>query len=81
VLTHPGSGVCGGATGRRSKAVLRRASVTDRWVVVMQWFFGPVIVNRECRLSGGKCEVVETAIFDEDSQEKGGFRRRDWRTT
>jgi len=58
-LTHPAldSGV------KRARAAVRWAVVTTWWIFVTQWFFGPAIIDRGFRWSGGRCEVaiVETA--------------------
>lgn len=54
VLTHPAF-----ETGaRKARASVRWAVVTTWWVFVTQWFFGPAIIDRGFRWSGGKCEVV-----------------------
>ncbi|KAK1982375.1 inositol phospholipid synthesis protein Scs3p [Colletotrichum cereale] len=55
VLTHPGTR---NATVRL-RATLRWALVTTWWFFVTQWFFGPAIIDRSFRWTGGKCELVE----------------------
>lgn len=45
------------AVGR--KALLRYALVTGWWGSVTQWFFGPAIIDRGFRLTGGMCEGLE----------------------
>ena len=42
--------------------MLRYVLATAWWVAVTQWFFGPAIIDRSFRWSGGKCELV----LDED---------------
>ncbi|KAI0168613.1 inositol phospholipid synthesis and fat-storage-inducing TM-domain-containing protein [Pestalotiopsis sp. NC0098] len=60
-LTHPRLG--GNAT-RKLQAVARWAAVTTWWVLVTQWCFGPALIDRGFRFTGGKCEVAETAVFE-----------------
>lgn len=48
-------------TPRRIKGLLRWGLVTLYWVFVTQWFFGPGIIDRGFRLSGGACELVRDA--------------------
>ena len=57
-LTHPS--LEGGA--RRARATVRWAVVTTWWIFVTQWFFGPAIIDRGFRWSGGRCEVVEGKV-------------------
>ncbi|KAI1451046.1 inositol phospholipid synthesis and fat-storage-inducing TM-domain-containing protein [Annulohypoxylon stygium] len=54
----------GGEVGwmRRARAVLRWALVTGWWVLVTQWCFGPPIIDRGFRFTGGKCDVANEAI-------------------
>ncbi|KAK4464052.1 FIT family protein scs3 [Cladorrhinum samala] len=40
----------------RIKASIRWGVITAWWVFVTQWFFGPAIIDRGFRLSGGGCE-------------------------
>jgi hypothetical protein len=67
VGTHPafrqrgGDGV-GWNVKRVSGALMRWGMVTAWWVFVTQWFFGPPIIDRGFRWTGGKCEVVETQV-------------------
>lgn len=56
VLLHPGFGH--GLTTRRVRAVLRYVAVTTWWVFVTQWFFGPPLVDRGFRFTGGQCELL-----------------------
>ncbi|KAK4123045.1 hypothetical protein N657DRAFT_445667 [Parathielavia appendiculata] len=68
VLTHPTVK----HNGRRlARAAVRWGVVTVWWVFVTQWFFGPAIIDRGFRWSGGKCEVVEEQVF---GQGEGGVR-------
>ncbi|CAK4028760.1 related to SCS3 Inositol phospholipid synthesis [Lecanosticta acicola] len=45
-------------TKRRSQAALRYLCITATWFAVTQWFFGPAIIDRSFRWTGGKCEAV-----------------------
>jgi hypothetical protein len=49
---------------RKARAGLRWALVTGWWFLITQWCFGPAIIDRGFRYTGGKCEVAETAVFD-----------------
>ncbi|KAK0711955.1 inositol phospholipid synthesis and fat-storage-inducing TM-domain-containing protein [Lasiosphaeris hirsuta] len=59
VLTHPA--LAGGAV--RARAGVRWAAVTLWWVFVTQWFFGPAIIDRGFRWTGGKCEVAVDKVY------------------
>ncbi|KAJ9136817.1 Inositol phospholipid biosynthesis protein [Pleurostoma richardsiae] len=58
LLTHPALA----EPRRRAAAVARWALVTGWWVLVTQWCFGPAIIDRGFRITGGKCEVVENKL-------------------
>ncbi|KAK4548578.1 hypothetical protein LTR36_009488 [Oleoguttula mirabilis] len=45
-------------TKRRLQATLRYVFVTTVWIAVTQWFFGPPIIDRSFRWTGGKCDVI-----------------------
>ncbi|KAK3645169.1 hypothetical protein LTR56_009218 [Elasticomyces elasticus] len=45
-------------TKRRLQACLRYACITAVWIAVTQWFFGPPIIDRGFRWTGGKCELL-----------------------
>lgn len=45
-------------TRRRTQAALRYACVTLVWIAVTQWFFGPPIIDRSFRWTGGKCQTI-----------------------
>ncbi|CAK7243422.1 MAG: hypothetical protein STHCBS139747_004944 [Sporothrix thermara] len=47
--------------GRRGAAVLRWGLVTGWWFLVTQWFFGPALIDRNYRLTGGGCQAVVQA--------------------
>ncbi|KAI9751536.1 MAG: hypothetical protein M4579_006030 [Chaenotheca gracillima] len=67
-------GVGGAGTGGRSaaakravtkrkirQAIFRYALVTGWWIVVTQWFFGPALIDRGFRFTGGMCESAAAA--------------------
>ncbi|KAK3399181.1 inositol phospholipid synthesis and fat-storage-inducing TM-domain-containing protein [Sordaria brevicollis] len=58
VLTHPGYR----QTERKVRATVRWALVTVWWIFVTQWFFGPAIVDRGFRVTGGKCAVAQQKV-------------------
>lgn len=61
VATHPAIG-----TARaRVRATVRWALVTGWWALVTQWCFGPPIIDRGFRFTGGKCEIVREKIEEE----------------
>lgn len=47
-------------TPRRLQAVLRWGLVTAWWVLVTQWAFGPGLIDRGFRLTGGVCQFLES---------------------
>ena len=42
----------------KAQAVVRWVLVTTWWVFVTQWFFGPAIIDRGYRFTGGRCDGV-----------------------
>ncbi|CAK7236863.1 hypothetical protein SEUCBS140593_009763 [Sporothrix eucalyptigena] len=50
--------------GRRPAAILRWGLVTGWWFLVTQWFFGPALVDRNFRLTGGGCQALQAAMED-----------------
>lgn len=65
LMLHPSTGPQPSAsaplvlTPRRLQGFLRWALVTVWWASVTQWFFGPPLIDRGFRLTGGVCEVLE----------------------
>ncbi|KAL8369957.1 hypothetical protein RB595_000354 [Gaeumannomyces hyphopodioides] len=53
-------------SSRRLRAILRWALVTGWWVLVTQWCFGPPLIDRGFRYTGGKCEEAEQKVRDAD---------------
>ncbi|KAL5612693.1 hypothetical protein BROUX41_004218 [Berkeleyomyces rouxiae] len=44
---------------RRARVLLRYAAATVAWALTTQWFFGPPLIDRSFRWSGGMCYPVE----------------------
>ncbi|KAK8008446.1 hypothetical protein PG991_010997 [Apiospora marii] len=63
VATHP---VPAASTARRARAALRWAAVTGWWFLVTQWCFGPALIDRGFRLTGGQCAVAESNVVQGD---------------
>ncbi|KAM0277232.1 hypothetical protein ACHAQH_005953 [Verticillium albo-atrum] len=49
---------------RRMQAGARWAFATGLWFLVTQWCFGPAIIDRSFRWTGGRCEVVEDKVME-----------------
>jgi hypothetical protein len=64
ILTHPslGPSLRPTFTRRRAQAGLRWAMATAVWAAVTQWFFGPPLIDRSFRLTGGACELVNDDV-------------------
>ena len=60
----PRSGQTLTLTPRRLHAIVRYACVTAVWTATTQWFFGPPIIDRGFRFTGGRCEVVASTSPD-----------------
>jgi len=58
---------------RRIAAVLRWLAATGVWTLVTQWFFGPPLIDRSFRLTGGACENV--ALKQAGLKERGSLGR------
>ncbi|KAH8673540.1 inositol phospholipid synthesis and fat-storage-inducing TM-domain-containing protein [Xylariales sp. PMI_506] len=61
LTTHP---ALASSSARRIKAGLRWGLITGWWILVTQWCFGPAIIDRGFRFTGGRCEVAREAVFD-----------------
>ncbi|KAF5021472.1 hypothetical protein F66182_6493 [Fusarium sp. NRRL 66182] len=57
-FSHPSTA----AAGRRLRACLRWAIVTGTWFLVTQWCFGPALIDRGFRWTGGRCELARREI-------------------
>lgn len=60
LFTHPATT----SAPRRARALIRWGLVTGWWVLVTQWCFGPAIIDRSFRFTGGKCEVADARIVE-----------------
>lgn len=56
LVIWPGFGK--GLTVKRIRAGLRYTVITLWWVFVTQWFFGPPLIDRGFRFTGGQCELL-----------------------
>ncbi|ROV99131.1 hypothetical protein VMCG_06570 [Cytospora schulzeri] len=59
ILTHP---AFYNNARARLRGMIRWALVTTWWVLVTQWCFGPAIIDRSFRFTGGRCEVAGARI-------------------
>ncbi|CAM1505210.1 Fc.00g108470.m01.CDS01 [Cosmosporella sp. VM-42] len=63
LFSHPSTGTPGFVlTPRRFQAGLRWGMVTAFWFFVTQWFFGPAIIDRGFRWTGGRCEIAQREV-------------------
>ncbi|KAF7563978.1 hypothetical protein G7046_g100 [Stylonectria norvegica] len=63
LFSHPSTGTPGFIlTPRRLQAGLRWVAVTSFWFLVTQWCFGPAIIDRGFRWTGGKCELAQREV-------------------
>lgn len=62
-------GVAEGPTWAKAQGLIRWALVTVWWIAVTQWFFGPPIIDRGFKLTGGKCD----ALLNEGPKDAGDF--------
>ncbi|KAI0542203.1 inositol phospholipid synthesis and fat-storage-inducing TM-domain-containing protein [Xylaria digitata] len=76
VATHP--------TFRRGRmavrAGIRWALVTGWWILVTQWCFGPPLIDRGFRFTGGRCEVARDAVSAGTADQKELFTAAACRT-
>ncbi|EMD00549.1 hypothetical protein BAUCODRAFT_172950 [Baudoinia panamericana UAMH 10762] len=79
ILTHPSLGppLKPALTRRRLQAAVRYVCITAVWVAVTQWFFGPPIVDRSFRWTGGKCETIlsDSAASQAEKADMGEVER------
>lgn len=60
-------------TRHRLQAGIRYLCITAVWIAVTQWFFGPPIIDRSFRWTGGQCEIVYgDSAYDEIKREEMG---------
>ncbi|KAG7420382.1 inositol phospholipid synthesis and fat-storage-inducing TM-domain-containing protein [Fusarium sp. MPI-SDFR-AT-0072] len=58
IFSHPSTT----DTGRRVRASLRWVAVTTTWFLVTQWCFGPALIDRGFRWTGGRCELARMEV-------------------
>ncbi len=58
LVTHPALI----STRKKIEAATRWALVTAWWILITQWCFGPAIIDRGFRYTGGKCEAIEGKV-------------------
>lgn len=46
------------------RAATRWGLATAAWFLVTRWFFGPAIIDRSFRWTGGKCEMIEMTVSE-----------------
>jgi hypothetical protein len=63
LIMWPGFGK--GLSVKRIRAGTRYLVITTWWVFVTQWFFGPPLIDRGFRFTGGQCELVRDDIKQE----------------
>lgn len=63
-------------TKRRAQAAIRYVTITTIWIFVTQWFFGPAIIDRSFRWTGGQCEIIQGKTLEDriEKEEMGDFR-------
>lgn len=71
--THPAVTSARDDGRRRARGIIRWALVTAWWVLVTQWCFGPAIIDRSFRFTGGKCEVAGARIEEGEATGKDLF--------
>jgi hypothetical protein len=76
IASHKSLGPSLELTARRSRAVARYACVTLIWYATTQWFFGPALIDRGFRLTGGQCAVMlsNDPISEAKKAEMSDFR-------
>ncbi|KAI3394486.1 hypothetical protein diail_2620 [Diaporthe ilicicola] len=59
LFTHP---AVSRSAQQKTRGLIRWGLVTTWWVLVTQWCFGPALIDRSFRFTGGKCEVAEAKL-------------------
>ncbi|KAF1985259.1 hypothetical protein K402DRAFT_394955 [Aulographum hederae CBS 113979] len=72
-FTHPSFGPGLALTRRRVNVLVRWAGATLCWMVTTQWFFGPPLIDRSFRLTGGACEIMADPARVEEMGAKEEF--------
>ena len=67
VFSHPslGPSLRPSLTKRRIQALARYLCITLVWVAVTQWFFGPPIIDRSFKWTGGQCQMIDSESADD----------------
>ena len=62
LFLHPSTGPSRSLvlTPRRVQGMLRWGLVTLWWAIFTQWFFGPPLIDRGFRWTGGQCQLIRT---------------------
>ncbi|MCJ1274423.1 hypothetical protein MMC21_002219 [Puttea exsequens] len=62
LVLHPSTGPSRGLvlTPKRLRGFVRWGIITTWWALVTQWFFGPALIDRGFRITGGACELAST---------------------
>ncbi|GAW22272.1 hypothetical protein ANO14919_118080 [Xylariales sp. No.14919] len=63
-----------------ARAATRWALVTGWWILVTQWCFGPPLIDRGFRFTGGKCEIARDAVSAGTADQKELFTAAACRT-
>ena len=73
MFLHPSAGPSKSLvlTKRRVQGFIRFGIITLWWIIVTQWFFGPPLIDRGFRLTGGQCELLKS----EDARAEMGEMR------
>ena len=75
LFLHPSTGPSGGLVlnRRRVQGLLRWALVTVWWAALTQWFFGPPLIDRGFRYTGGQCELLRSEEGRDSMSDKREF--------
>lgn len=60
ILTQPYYNGVNARAKRIQQALSRFAIITFFWILTTQWFFGPALIDRSFRATGGRCEYDPT---------------------
>ncbi|KAI1426962.1 inositol phospholipid synthesis and fat-storage-inducing TM-domain-containing protein [Xylaria sp. FL1777] len=63
-----------------ARAATRWALVTGWWILVTQWCFGPPLIDRGFRFTGGRCEMARDAVSAGTADQKELFTAAACRT-
>ena len=53
---------------RRWQTLFRYLTATSLWVLVTQWFFGPALIDRSFKLTGGICQLANEELAKADTK-------------